>query len=476
MSLQPENSDINITPPETIAPAIDAVIKVTIKDSGMTACVRLIPPANGGAPVTMDALMKALVTENGIKNIDLVRLKSLVTNPIYFEDIVVAVGTPAITGEDGTMEFKVQTETRGKPKESADGKVDYYDLGLIQNVSAGQVICNITLPKEGTPGYTVKGEIIKAKAGKPAPVIPGVNTQLSAEGTQITAKINGQFEYDGKKASVNETYTLNQDVDTSTGNIKVAGNLVVRGMVTSGLKIEAGGFINVVGVVESATVTAGKDLNLQGGANGSTISCGGNLKSRFIENCDVFVKGEMKAEYILNSNVRCKKSLKTEGGISKIIGGTCIVMQNVECRTIGSASGVKTKLEIGNDPEIVERQRTLTEQILELEKQICSLEPLLKLLRQLEAASRLDEEKAQMLQKAAFSYKTQTDMVESSKRELEEINSMLVSRNYGKVICSGIIYPGTIIAIGSASYTVTQNLMNTSLYYSDGDIRLGPAR
>jgi uncharacterized protein (DUF342 family) len=247
-------------------------------------------------------------------------------------------------------------------------------------------------------------------------------------------------------------------------------------MVTSGFNIEAGGFITVTGVVESAMVIAGKDVNLQGGANGSKINCGGNFKCRFIENCDVFVKGEMKAEYILNSNVRCRKSLKTEGVISKIMGGTCVVMQNVEARIIGSAAGVKTKLEIGNDPEIVDRQHYLTEQISEIEKQMKSLEPLLKLLRQLEAADRLDEDKAQMLEKVTFSCKTQNDTLESAKIELEEICGLIYNKNYGKVICSGVIYPGTTVTIGSASYTVAQNLMSSSLYYHEGEVTIGAAR
>lgn len=476
MSLQPDNNDVIEAAPGNSDPVIDAAVKLTIKDTGLTACIRLVPPSNGGANITMDVLMKALVNDNGIKNIDLMKLKSLVANPVYYEDVVVAVGAAPVSGIDGTVELMVKTENKGKPKEFENGKVDYYDLGLIQNVSIGQVLCILKPPTEGTPGYTVKGEVIKARTGKPVTIGAGANTELSEDGCQIVSRINGQFEYDGKKVTVNETYTLNQDVDTSTGNIKVAGNLVVRGMVTSGFKIEAGGFINVVGVVDSGTVIAGKDLNLQSGANGSKISVGGNFKCRFIENCDVFVRGDMKAEYVLNSNVRCKKSLKTEGVISKIIGGTCIVMQNLDSRTIGSAAGIKTKIEIGNDPEIVERQHALSEQVPELEKQMKSLEPLLKLLHQLEAANRLDEEKKQMLDKAAFSYKTQSDMLESAKRELEEISGDIFNKNYGRVICSGIIYPGTIITIGSANYTVTQNLMNTSLFYHEGAVAFGAVR
>ena len=184
----------------------------------------------------------------------------------------------------------------------------------------------------------------------------------------------------------------------------------------------------------------------------------------------------MRADYILNSNVRCKKSLKTDGVISKIIGGHIIVMQNVECRTIGSAAGIRTKLEIGNDPQLIDQQHQLMESIPELEKQMKSIEPLLKLLNQLEATNRLDAEKAAALEKASHTYSSNAQLLEKSKAELEEINHAIFDKNYGKVICSGIIYPGTVVIIGSASYTVTNNLMNTSLFYHEGTIVFGAAR
>ena len=475
MDLQPENSEIEAAPVENPGPPIDSTVKVTIVDNGMSARLRITPPQNGGALPAMDSLMK-LLKESAVKNIDLLRLKALVANPVFYQDIEVATGMSPVNGQDGTATFLVRTENRCTPLEIDNGRVDYYDLGIVQNVYVGQPLCELTPPTDGTPGYTVKGETLRAKAGKAPPVIPGPNTELSADGRQIVSKIDGQLQFDGRRLAVSETFTLNQDVDTSTGNIKVAGNLVVRGMVTSGLTVEAGGFINVVGVVDSSNVIAGKDVNLQGGAIGSKITCGGNLKSRFIENCDVSVRGEMRAEYALNSNVRCKKNLKTEGAISKIIGGHIIVMQNVECRTLGSASGVKTKLEIGNDPEIIDRQHNLMESIPELEKQMRNLEPLLKLLYQLEAANRLDEEKKAALEKASYTYNSLSEMLEKSKKELEEINGAIYNKNYGKVICTGIIYPGTVVVIGSASYTVTSNLMNTSLFYYEGTIVFGPAR
>jgi uncharacterized protein (DUF342 family) len=474
MSMETDN---NGTDPATkSAPVVHSNYYVTIAEGGLIAYLRISQPSGGGSPPSYMRMRETLVKNGVLYNIDQELLKELETNPRYGEDIIVARGIEPINGVDGTATLLIQTENKGRPKEIENGRVDYFDLGLIENVTAGQALCKITLPTQGSSGKSVRGEVMRPKIGKPAPITPGPNTELNADQTAIIAKIDGQFEFDGKKVSVSETYTLNSDVDTSTGNIKVSGNLIIRGKVNSGFIVEAGGFINIVGVVDNATVNAGKDLNLQGGANGATITCNGNLKSRFIENCNVFVRGDIRVEYILNSNVRCKKTLKTEGVISKIIGGTCVVLQSIECRTIGSATGSNTRLEIGNDPELIDRQHALAEQIPELEKQMKSLEPLLKLLRQLEEVNRLDEEKKATLEKASFSYQKHQKMLDDAKRELAETNEALFQRNYGKVICTGIVYPGTVIAIGSASYTVTSNMMNTSFYYKDGDVTFGSAR
>ncbi len=474
MSLPPEKNEPSAASEQ--APVINSHITVKVIDGGLKAVVRITPPSEGGEGPTFEKLREALASSGVTVGIDLDQLTELAADPVYDEDVVVAYGVEPINGQDGTATLLIQTENKGRPKVREDDRVDYLDLGLIENVTAGQPLCTLTLPTEGTPGTSVRGDVLRPKTGKPAPIIAGPNTELTPDGLQIISKINGQFEFDGKRISVSETYTIQQNVDASTGNIKVAGNLVIRGMVTSGLTVEADGYITVMGVVDSATITAGKDIILQGGANGSTLTCQGNLKSRFIENCNVFAKGNIQADYILNSNVRCKKSLKTEGVISKIIGGSCTVLNNIECRTIGSAAGIKTKLEIGNDPELLERQRYLNDLIPELEKQIKNLEPLLKLLRQMNQTNKLDPDKKATLEKATYSHETLTKQLEDAKRELVSINNSLRYKNFGKIICRGVTYPGTVIIIGSATYTVTSNLMNTSFFYQDGEVTLGTAR
>jgi uncharacterized protein (DUF342 family) len=143
---------------------------------------------------------------------------------------------------------------------------------------------------------------------------------------------------------------------------------------------------------------------------------------------------------------------------------------------IGSPSVVKTKLELGSDPISIERQQELLELIPELEKQIKAIEPLLKLLQQLEAANRLTPDKAEALTKAKHTFHTQSAMLEDARMELNEINSAIFNKGFGRVICPGTIYPGTVVSIGSALYNVTDNLINASLYYRDGFIAIGIAK
>ncbi|MPN09987.1 hypothetical protein SDC9_157280 [bioreactor metagenome] len=269
---------------------------------------------------------------------------------------------------------------------------------------------------------------------------------------------------------------MKENVDNSTGDIKVVGNLVIRGMISPGFKVEAGNNIEVAGTVSSATLKAGGSIKLQGGITGSELHCEGDLKSRFIENCNLFVKGNIRADYVLNSNIKCGKSLKTEGSIAKIIGGRCLAGQNIEAHYIGSAANVKTSLEVGTDPIILDRQQELQAKIPELEKQIGTLKPLLKLLRDLGNSNRLTSEKAELLNNVTNNYNTASDMLENARRDLEEIAQTVYNRGYGRVICTGTIFPGTKVTIGTASLSVSEPLINTSLYYSKGDVCIGFAR
>lgn len=458
---------------------VDAQIRVWVADGGLTSYLSIEPPEDGGVSPSLEGLHKAL-SDCGVSfQIDQEKLQVLAETPTYHSDILIAEGNPPVNGADGTAVYQIYTDKKSlAPREMEGGLVDYRDLNLVESVDQGQILCLITPPTEGTPGISVKGEPLPQKKGRPIPLgsYLGKNTELNVEGTAIISKIDGQVEIIGSRIQVTETFFVKGNVDLSTGNVKVVGNLVINGTVLPGFQIEAGGNIDVSGTVESATIKAGGNIRLKSGITGSELQCEGDLKSRFIENCNITVKGNIKAEYVLHSFIKCGKTLKTEGSISRIIGGRCLVGQNIESRFIGSSASVRTLLELGADPTLIERQQELQELASKLEKQIDSLKPLVTMLRQLEASNRLTPEKKVILQTVEDNYTSNSKLLDDTRDELNEISRSVFHHNSCRIICTGTIYPETRVSIGHASLAVTDMLNNTSLFYRDGEILMGVAR
>ena len=457
--------------------AVDAIIHISIADNGLRAYLNMEPPRNGGAAPAMDELKAALSEHNISFHVDFEKLKSLEANPIYNQDIIIANGLAPVDGVDGTATFRIRTVKSGlRPKSNENGTVDYHDLDIVENVKEGQILCTITLPTEGTPGITVQGKALPQRKGRPIPSYLGRNTEFNEDGTAILSKIDGQVEFNGNKINVDETFYVKENVDNSTGNIHVTGNLVIPGIVLPGFTVEAGGNIEIRGTVENSTIKAGGNIKLKSGITGGELYCGGDLWCRFIENSNILVKGDINTQSIINSTVKCGKNIKVSGMIAKIIGGSCVAGQNIEAHTIGSAANVMTRLELGTDQTVIERQQELSTQTAELEAQINKLNPLIVILRQLEASNRLTPEKRQAFDNVNYSYDNSTKLLEEAKRELKEIVQSIKVKGFGRIICAGTIYPGTKVVIGEASLVITDPLNNAALYYNKGDIGIGAAR
>ena len=150
------------------------------------------------------------------------------------------------------------------------------------------------------------------------------------------------------------------------------------------------------------------------------------------------------------------KSAVSAGGCGVGFQRTPMVQQSIESRIIGSSADVKTILQLGTDPAVLQRQQKLQILIPELEQQITSLLPLLSLLRKLKMEDRLPPEKLELLQKISNTYESARAEHRSASRELDEISSSQRSGEFSRVICLGTIHPGTVVTIGNASLTVTE--------------------
>ena len=335
---------------------VDAEAIITMSVSDLEAFIELLPPRNNGSDLSYEALCTRL-TAKGVKfGIDTAALKSLSSKPYYNLESVVARGIPPTHGENAVLTYHVDMNPVMEPKEYENGMVNFKDIGLIHPTKKGAVLVEKTLLTTGTPGTSVTGKIIAAIPGKDKKLPTGAHTVVNEDGTALLSGIDGYISIIGGRINVVNTYVVKGDVHYETGNINHNGIVVVMGDVRHGFMINATGDIFIHGTVESASITSGGSLVVQGGCIGeyNTIEAGVNVVCKFIDGGSFDIRGDLKTTYIINSKIKCGGSVELIG--SGIIRNSHIIARTaVKAKCIGSvrAAADKTVIEVGNDPELL---------------------------------------------------------------------------------------------------------------------------
>jgi len=470
-----DKSPVKIAEPQEEV-KVDATATTMISPDKMKGYITLSPPDNGRM-LTMDEIVDILNKNGIIYGINKATLESLVKYPVYNEMICIAEGTPPVNGQNGKVQYHFDITRESKPTILEDGKVDFRELNLIQSAQQGQILCSLVPPIRGTPGRTVSGTDIAPTEGKPVPLPKGRNVSVSEDGQYLIANISGQISYIDGKVNVFATHEVQADVDNSTGNINFIGNVSIRGNVLSGFIVEAGGSVEVMGVVEGAIIKAGGDIILRRGMQGmgkGVLISGGDIISRFIENSTVEARNNIKAEAIMHSNVKCGNKLELSGRKGLLVGGSCKVGKEIVAKVIGSHLATITEIEVGLDPTIRERYKAAKDELISAENDLRKAEQAITILKKLETAGALTPEKQEMLAKSVRTRIFLTNRSMELKEELTQLEAMLQQDAYGKVRCYNFIYPGTKVAIGSCMMYVKENLQYCTLYRDGADVRVGP--
>jgi len=456
---------------------VDAVVEVSLSPDEMRAYVTLVEP-DGGEGITASKLIDALKQQGVVYGIKNDVIDSLEKYPIYNQMICIAEGAPPIDGKDGKVEYKFDISKQRKPTILENGKVDYRELNLVQSVKRGEILCILIPPEPGKKGMTVTGKELKCRDGKHVRMPKGRNVIISDDGTMLLANIDGQVEFSDEKVNVFATYEVKADVDNSTGNISFVGNVLVRGNVLSGFKVEAGGNVEVWGVVEGAVINAGGDIILRRGMQGmgkGILTSGGDIVARYIENSTIKAKRDIKSEAIMHSHVTCGNKLQLGGRKGLLVGGTCRVGREIEAKVIGSALSVFTDVEVGLDPQVREEYKELREEIAKSAESIKKAEQVINILKKLETAGMLTDDKREMLERSIRTkvfHDSKLLELNDRRRELEEL---MRQENAGRIRCTDFVYPGTKISMGTASMFVKETLRYCVIYRDGADIRWVPA-
>ena len=468
-----------MTNTESIAPQpVNASAVASISPDGLEATIRIRPPENGGTALSYLAL-KIFLTQNKITfGLDEDTLRSLGERPVYNTTLVIARGTPPEDGADARIVYYIETDMKLKPKEKEDGKVDFKELGLIQEVKRGQILCEKIEALPGNPGTTVSGASIPQAPGKDVALPAGSNTVLSEDKLKLYADLDGLIMIGGSKINVLNVYIVNGDVSLETGNIDFSGSVVVRGSVMGGFAVRADGDVTVDGVVESANITSGGTLVVRGGFFGGDsgrLDVAGDLICRFIEGGEVNVKGSLESTYIINATVICGGAVNLTGK-GLIRGGHIKARSSVTANLFGSpkALSAKTVIEAGTDLGLLEDYEWLKADFKQTEKKISELEADIAPLEKARAAGFLTPDKVSQLNKAKAalaelqpSYKDMKEMVAIFEQQISQLVRATVNVKQAA-------YAGLKIIVGDASMTLQSDIERVSFCRSNDGIIFRP--
>ncbi len=475
-------------------PANDAMITVDITDQEMKAYIYVNPPGLGGCDLSAETILSFLRNNRVVFGVKEDFVREFADHPTYKEMVLVAEGTKPVNGRDAYVQYNFESDqTKVRLKEGANGKVDFKELNIIQNVVEGQPLARKVSAERGVAGKTVTGKVLPAKNGKDMPLPLGKNVHVAEDQATIIADLNGQVILVGGKVNVEPIYTVQGDVNLRTGNIIFLGTVIITGNVEDGFSVKAAGNIEVYGTVGKAELDAEGDIIVHQGIAGKNtgfVRAGRSLWARFIENAQVEAGSlVVVSDGIINSQVDANKRIICEGKRAHIVGGQLRAAEEINAKILGSpVSGTETLLEVGYDPKSKERFNLVsnkkTAAVKELDDVELNLQTLINIRKQRKS---LPEDKEVFFKELVEKRQGIMQDIAKLSAEIDEIQMYLNSlKTRGRISASSKVYPGVKITIRdikedvkseyrAVTFVLENNLIRVTKYEeTDEDIKKVP--
>ena len=454
----------------------DTDIEIEISSDGKRAFLDF-KPAYGGKKATLRDL-KAKIEEAGVTiGLKEDKLKQVIKNRVTHKGLLIAEGQEPEEPRDEELEYHFTDKKESIGTKREDGSMDFYNRGLITNVSPGDVLVTISDSKKGKPGYKVTGEKIPPREPDTVELPSGKN--VKEKNGKLVAEIEGQVVKEGKRVNVLPVHEVKGNVDINTGNVDFVGNVVVKGDVNEGFKIKAGGNVTVKGRVSAAQIESDGKVVIQKGFVGKEkgqIDAKGDVEIKFIENGHIKTESSIIAsDAIMHSDLNAAEDIIVTKNKGLLVGGNCQAGHNIEANIVGSTMATKTILEAGVDQETKEELQQIKQELEESEQNLLKTRRAIKALKEIkEKQGKLPTDKEVMYQRLLKTKKVvekSIDKKESKKAELEEI---LNNVERGKVKIYEKVFSGVKMIIGKSQFNVHKELHHSSFIEEDGEIRQIP--
>jgi len=368
---------------------------------------------------------------------------------------VVVQGRYPVPGQDGWLEYLVSSR-EGAGTEDALGRLDFRSRGAFPMVDPGQAIGRLHPPTQGEGGIDIYGKTIPAHAGRDLIVHAGENVGRLDDGVTFQSKARGVVVMERSVLSVTECLVIHGNVDLESGHVEVEeGSVKITGSIQAGFRVSAPKHVFVSGSVESATVTAGGNIEVSGGIlmpDGGRITAGGDVVAGFATNAIIRAEGDVDVAHdVTNSMIQAKGKFYGIRGKGIVQGGAVLAARGLEVNEVGSDLGVPTTvgLLVENETEsALERERLEIKQSLRKIDEAVGNEPAEMIL------ARTPREKF----RAVSELLQHRERLSERRKEIgRELNRLAMDRQQDlagiRIKVKRFLFPGATVRIGVRSRT-----------------------
>ncbi|MDR0475477.1 MAG: FapA family protein [Treponema sp.] len=340
--------------------------------------------------------------------------------------------------------------------------IDYINTPPFVIVKKDQVLGRYEPYRPGKDGKNVHGETIPYKIAQPSSITGGENTRMA--GRFLVSNINGQMLNTDGLVNVQPNLEINSPMSHKSGDINFPGDIYLEGPVSDGFKIYSGGSLTIKKIFEVSDAVTKGDLNAAGGIIGkgmTQIKIGGNLNTRFIENCRIACRKTVSVSAsIINSSVFSLESIESVKG--QIMGGELWAVNGIKAAGLGKLNGHCPKIHCGVD-FAADQEKEKNNNILRI------LSARLSKVRQMLMNPEIDKIKKASLEELRASL---TVNQKKASNAIAELMNKIIANEHAAVEISGEIVPGTLIEICQVALFVTEELKNVRIRLDIGKGKL----
>lgn len=453
----------------------DASVELLVQDDKMSATIYINEPTGQGLDVTRQDILDALAEKNITYGVNSARINEIVEDKAYRQLFNIAEGKEPIDGKNGRIKDYFPRKHQLKFAQTANGGIDFKNMNLIHNVKKGDLVCEITYPEEALDGIDIFGNAVHGKRGKMPPIPQGRNIVFSEKKDKLLTACEGNLSFRSGRFHVENVYQVGGNVDNSVGNINFSGSVYIHGDVFEGYTVKAKGDITVVGMVEGAELSAGGDILLHKGMRGmktGLLRAGGSITGKFLEDCTIYARENVEAEYIINSKVSCEQDVILTGRRGAFIGGSCAVLRTMKVRTVGAMSHIPTDVTLGVTPELLEKMNKTKAELGEVTKKLMACKKDMDYLTLKLKSDTITQSQKNKLKELKIQEPVNQMLLKQLREKLGEISRQLREVGKSRLVVE-TVHAGTTIHIGEAALSIKKQEDNCTFYYMDGEIKRG---